>query len=60
MVTDYLPTTLHAYIGLNPQFAQTPRADGRTPPRRGDVIHLTIAGGHAHVFDPNTGFRIGN
>jgi len=38
----------------------TARADGRTPPRRGDVIHLTIAGGHAHVFDPNTGFRIGN
>ncbi len=36
------------------------RADGRTPPRRGDNIHLTIAGGHAHVFDPNTGVRIGN
>ena len=36
------------------------RADGRTPPRRGDTIHLTIAGGHAHVFDPNTGLRIGN
>ena len=36
------------------------RADGRTPPRRGDTIHLTIAGGHAHVFDPNTGQRIGN
>ncbi len=36
------------------------RADGRTPPRRGDTIHLTIAGGHAHVFDPNTGARIGN
>ncbi len=31
MVTDYLPTTLNAYTGLNPQFAQTPRADGRTP-----------------------------
>ena len=36
------------------------RADGRTPPRRGDNVHLTIAGGHAHVFDPNTGVRIGN
>ena len=35
------------------------RADGRTPPRRGDTIHLTIAGGHSHVFDPNTGVRIG-
>ena len=35
------------------------RGDGRTPPRRGDTIHLTIAGGHAHVFDPNTGVRIG-
>ena len=36
------------------------RADGRTPPHRGDALHLTIAGGHAHVFDPNTGKRIGN
>ena len=36
------------------------RADGRTPPRRGDTIHLTIAGGHSHVFDPSTGVRIGN
>jgi multiple sugar transport system ATP-binding protein len=36
------------------------RGDGRTPPRRGDTIHLTIAGGHAHVFDPNTGVRIGH
>ena len=31
MVTDYLPTSLLAYIGLNRQFAQTPGPDGRTP-----------------------------
>ena len=31
MVTDYLPTSLNAYIGLNRQFAQTAGADGRTP-----------------------------
>jgi len=31
MLTDYLPTTLGAYIGMNRQFAQTARADGRTP-----------------------------
>lgn len=31
MVTDYLPTTLRAYIGLNAQFVRTARADGLTP-----------------------------
>lgn len=31
MVTDYLPTSLNAYIGLNRQFAQTAGPDGRTP-----------------------------
>jgi hypothetical protein len=31
LVTDYLPTTLNAYIGLNRQIAQAPRPDGRTP-----------------------------
>lgn len=31
MVTDYLPTTLNAYIGLNTQFAQAAGPDGRTP-----------------------------
>jgi hypothetical protein len=30
MLTDYLPTTVGTYIGLNRQFAETPRADGRT------------------------------
>jgi len=30
-VGDYLPTTLNAYLALNPQFARQPRADGRTP-----------------------------
>lgn len=31
LVTDYLPTTVRAYTGLNRQFAQQPRDDGRTP-----------------------------
>jgi hypothetical protein len=31
MVTDYLPTSINAYIGLNAQFAQMPGPDGRTP-----------------------------
>ncbi|MDQ8045524.1 MAG: hypothetical protein AAGC46_12330 [Solirubrobacteraceae bacterium] len=31
LVTDYLPTTLGAYIGLNRQFALAVGADGRTP-----------------------------
>lgn len=31
MVTDYLPTTVNTYIGLNPQVAELARADGRTP-----------------------------
>jgi hypothetical protein len=31
MLTDYLPTTLGTYIGLNPQFAETAGAGGRTP-----------------------------
>jgi hypothetical protein len=30
MLTDYLPTTVGTYIGLNRQFAETPRPDGRT------------------------------
>lgn len=30
-VGDYLPTTLNAYLALNPQFARQPRADGTTP-----------------------------
>jgi hypothetical protein len=31
MLTDYLPTTVNTYIGMNRQFAETARADGRTP-----------------------------
>jgi hypothetical protein len=30
MVTDYLPTTMRAYIALNRQVAETVRPDGRT------------------------------
>ncbi|WP_127782540.1 hypothetical protein [Rhodococcus sp. X156] len=31
MVTDYLPTTINAYLSLNPQYAKQVRPDGRTP-----------------------------
>lgn len=31
MLTDYLPTTIGTYIGMNRQFAEAARADGRTP-----------------------------
>jgi hypothetical protein len=31
MLTDYLPTTVGTYIGMNRQFAESARADGRTP-----------------------------
>lgn len=31
LLTDYLPTTLSAYMGLNRQVAMAPGLDGRTP-----------------------------
>lgn len=31
IVTDYLPTTLHAYLKLDAALAETPTAAGRTP-----------------------------
>lgn len=35
LLTDYVPSTLRAFIGLAPQVAQQPAADGRTP---GDLL----------------------
>ena len=31
------------------------RTDGRTPPLKGDVIHVDIIPGHQHVFNVSTG-----
>ena len=36
------------------------RTDGRRPPHAGDTIHVSINDNHIHVFDPNTGLRLGN
>ena len=36
------------------------RTDGRRPPHRGDRIHVSIVEGHDHVFDPESGVRLGS
>ncbi len=35
------------------------RTDGRRPPKAGDTIHVNVKDGHVHVFDSNTGARLG-
>jgi multiple sugar transport system ATP-binding protein len=35
------------------------RFDGRVPPRIGDIIHVEVREGEEHVFNPDTGERIG-
>ncbi|MGY1857256.1 ABC transporter ATP-binding protein [Modestobacter sp. SYSU DS0290] len=35
------------------------RADGRTPPEKGDVLHVSPRRGHVHLFDATSGERIG-
>jgi len=35
------------------------RFDGRIPPRIGDVIHVDVRQGEEHVFNPDTGERLG-
>ncbi len=36
------------------------RVDGRRPPQKGDAIHLQANEGHVHLFNVETGQRIGN
>ena len=36
------------------------RTDGRRPPHVGETIHVAVNDNHIHVFDPNTGLRLGN
>ncbi|HEY9472791.1 MAG TPA: sn-glycerol-3-phosphate ABC transporter ATP-binding protein UgpC [Mycobacteriales bacterium] len=35
------------------------RVDGRTPPRMGDVVRMSVRTGEEHVFHPETGVRLG-
>jgi len=35
------------------------RFDGRVPPRIGDIIHVEVREGEEHVFNPDTGERMG-
>ena len=35
------------------------RFDGRVPPRINDVIHVEVRQGEEHVFNPDTGARLG-
>jgi len=36
------------------------RVDGRTPPEKGAVVHLMPKTGHVHLFNAETGLRIGD
>jgi len=36
------------------------RVDGRTPPDKGTVVHLAPNPGHVHLFNAETGLRIGD
>jgi multiple sugar transport system ATP-binding protein len=36
------------------------RVDGRTPPQKGSVVHLTPKGEHVHLFHADTGLRLGD
>jgi len=35
------------------------RVDGRTPPKKGAVVHLTPKGDHVHLFNTESGLRLG-
>jgi multiple sugar transport system ATP-binding protein len=35
------------------------RVDGRTPPNKGETVHLSPKGDHVHLFDTETGLRLG-
>ncbi|TYP81219.1 ABC transporter ATP-binding protein, partial [Blastococcus xanthinilyticus] len=34
------------------------RADARRPPMKGEVVHVTVRPGEAHVFSPQSGLRV--
>jgi len=35
------------------------RVDGRRPPLKGDIVHLKAKEGHVHLFDTESGLRLG-
>jgi multiple sugar transport system ATP-binding protein len=35
------------------------RVEGRTPPAKGETVYLTPKGEHVHLFDTQTGLRLG-
>jgi multiple sugar transport system ATP-binding protein len=38
----------------------TARVDGRTPPQKGELLHVTPRRGHVHLFDVRSGERLGD
>src|SRR6185503_17672502 len=36
------------------------RVDGRTPPEKGTIVHLSPKGEHVHLFHADTGLRLGD
>ncbi|MSV71745.1 MAG: TOBE domain-containing protein [Actinobacteria bacterium] len=38
----------------------TVRTDGRTPPRRGETVFVSIDATQTHAFDAGTGVRLGD
>ncbi len=55
----YAYGTLHAAdIGGGSDQLLTLRVDARKPPAKGEVVHVAIRPGEAHVFSPETGLRV--
>ncbi|KNX38197.1 ABC transporter ATP-binding protein [Luteipulveratus halotolerans] len=49
----------HTLIG-DEQLQMIARVDGRTPPEKGATVHFTPKEGHVHLFDPESGERLGD
>ena len=65
MVVEELGSDAYAYGNLHSARAGSDdkmfiaRVDARRPPAKGETIHLRIRESEEHVFDPDTGERIG-
>ena len=64
-VVEELGSDAFAYgrlrTGATPDVVERPlilRADARRPPAKGELVHVAIRTGEAHVFSPQTGLRI--
>ncbi|MDF8265526.1 ABC transporter ATP-binding protein [Luteipulveratus flavus] len=42
------------------QLQMIARVDGRTPPEKGSTVYFTPKEGHVHLFDPESGARLGD